>query len=107
MEYRAQVRIDFDDLQSNEYQKLIAAFIQIGWQYVQTSSVAIETTDLVPVLRAFELLAKQIPSAGTLTGLSFDIQGGRDFTGIPYPAAGNHPNALVQISDKALPKLNS
>jgi hypothetical protein len=103
MDYRAQVRIDFDGMQGNDYQKLVAAFTQLGWQYVQTTSFAVETPDIGVVLRAFEILAKQIQSAGTLTGLSFDIQGSDDFAGVSYPAIANHPNALEQIRAKPFP----
>ncbi len=103
MQYRAHVRLDFDNQNTNDYQKLISAFMQLGWKYVQTSSVAIETGDLVMVLRGLELLAKQIPSAGTLTGLLLDIQGSDDFGGLPYSAAANHRNALADIKAKALP----
>lgn len=103
MQYRAQVRLDFDGQNSNEYQKLVAAFLQLGWSYVQTSSVAVETLDIDIVLRGMELLAKQLPAAGTLTGLLFDVQGSENFDGIPYVAAGNHPNALADIRSRPLP----
>lgn len=103
MNYRAQLRLDFDRQRPNDYQKLIAAFIQLGWKYVQTSSLAVETGDVRLVLSGLELLAKQIPSAGVLTGLSFDVQGSADFDGVAYPAAANHPNALADIRARPLP----
>ena len=105
MRYRATVRVDFDNQQSNDYQKLIAAFKQVGWSYVQTSSLAIETEDLNRVLIALELLGKQVRSAGTLTALSIDVQGSKNFSGIPYAALKNHPNALSDIRGKPFPKV--
>jgi Tfp pilus assembly protein PilO len=103
MKYRAHIRLDFDHQNPNDYQKLIAALLDIGWKYVQTSSLSVETDDLLVVLRAFELLARQIPSAGSLTGLLLDVQGSANFSGIQYTAASNHPNAVAQIRGKPLP----
>lgn len=103
MQYRAHVRLDFDNQDTGNYQRLIAAFLQVGWCYVQTSAVAIDTDDLSVILRGMELLAKQVPDSGTLTGLMFDIQGSHDFNGIEYQAANNYPNAADDIRAKPLP----
>lgn len=103
MKYRAQLRLDFDKIQRNEYQKLIAALVQVGWKYVQTSSLAIETDDIDIILRAMVAIARQCQASGVLTGLSFDVQGTSNFNGIRYKAIKNHPNALAQVSAKPLP----
>jgi hypothetical protein len=103
MQYRAAIRLDFNDKNTNEYQKLITALIETGWEYVETSAVAVETHDLGAILRAMVLCARQIPDSGTLTGLSFDIQGSEDFGGSAYAAAANHPNAIADINAKPLP----
>lgn len=103
MQYRASIRFDFGDKQNNEYQKLITALIETGWEYVETSALAVATHDLSIILKAMVLCARQIPDSGVLTGLSFDIQGSEDFGGRAYAAAANHRNAIEDINAKPLP----
>lgn len=103
MEYRAHVRLDFGEKDNNEYQKLITAFIQLGWRYIETSAVMVETGDLGTVLKGLDLLARQIPFAGTPTGILVDVQGSENFNGKSYAAAANHKNALADITAKRPP----
>ena len=103
MHYRAHIRFDFDKQKSNEYQKLITALLQTGWNYVQTSAVAIESSDLVPILRALDIIARQCVDAGELSGLMVDVQGSSNFDGENYKGAVNHPNAVQDVKAKKVP----
>jgi hypothetical protein len=104
MRYRAALNLDYTQQQTNNYQKLVAALLQAGWIYVETSAVAIETDDLAKIWRGVELVAKQSASAGTLSALTLHIQGSENFGGISYNGAANHPNALTEIAAKAFPQ---
>ncbi len=103
MPYRAHVRLDFGEKDNNEYQKLIAAFLQAGWVYVETSAVATETDDFDVVRRGLDILARQLPYAGTISALMFDVQRSDDFGGQFYVAADNHPSALVDVRARPSP----
>ncbi len=102
--YRALLNVDFTDLKSSQYQKLVAALIQAGWIYIETSAFIVETQDLALVWRGVELVAKQAAAAGQLSALTYHIQSADSFAqGLAYPAAANYPNALTQIQAKPFP----
>lgn len=104
MLWRANVRFDFvGGKDNNEYQKLMAALLQAGWNYVETSAVAIETDDLNRILLGMEICARQFPQAGAVSAFLFDIQGSEDFAGKVYVGAKNHPNALQDVCKRPLP----
>ena len=104
MNYRAVLTIDFTNQQTNQYQKLVAALLQNDWKYLETSALAIETTDLRRIWAAFDLIPRQAADAGLLSALSIHVQGSDNFTsGIPYVAAGNHPHATSDIKAKQFP----
>ena len=86
----------------NEYQKLLAALLQNGWVYLETSALLIED-ELPKVLQALEIVAKQCQAAGQLSALTILIQGSDNFNGVPYLAANNHPYALNDIRQKPFP----
>jgi hypothetical protein len=101
--YRAVINLDFTNPKKNEYQRLIAALLRIGWKYLETSALAFEG-DLSNVLAAMELISKQCQAAGTLSALTFHIQGSTNLNGKPYPQAKSFPNALSEIRRKQLPE---
>jgi hypothetical protein len=103
MKYCAIVNIDFTNPKQNEYQRLIAALMQIGWQYLETSALAFEG-DLPNVLVAMELISKQCQTAGTLSALTFHIQGSTNLDGKPYPQSKSYRYALSEIRRKQLPE---
>ena len=103
MPFRASIRFDFGTQSTNEYQKLVTAFIQAGWAYVQTSAVAAETDDVNVILRGLDILARQVPHVGTISALLVDVQRSDDFAGKPYKASHNHPNALNDIRTRPSP----
>jgi hypothetical protein len=101
--YRAIVNIDFTSPRANEYQRLIAALMQLGWKYLETSALSYEG-DLPNVLVAMELISKQCQAGGTLSALTFHVQGSTDLRGKPYPQARSFPYALRDIRNKPLPE---
>jgi hypothetical protein len=103
MKYRAIVNIDFTNPKQTEYQRLIAALMQIGWKYLETSALAFEG-DLPNVLVAMELISKQCQTAGTLSALTFHIQGSTNLGGKPYPQNKSYRDALSEIRRKQLPE---
>jgi hypothetical protein len=103
MKYRAIINIDFTNQKENEYQRLIAALMQIGWQYLETSSLAFEG-DLPNILVAMELISKQCQTAGTLSALTFHIQGSTNLDGKPYPQSKSYRHALNEIRQKQFPE---
>jgi hypothetical protein len=103
MKYRAIINIDFTSPNENEYQRLIAALMQIGWKYLETSALAFEG-DLQNVLSAMELISKQCQTAGTLSALTFHVQGSTNLNGKPYIKSKSYPFALDEIRKKPLPQ---
>jgi hypothetical protein len=103
MVYRASLNLDYTSQSPNDYQKLIAALLQTGWTYVETSALIIETTDLAKVWRGVRLIAKQNASAGVLSALTLHVQGSKSFAGVPYNGAKNHPTAIQDIDKKPDP----
>jgi hypothetical protein len=101
--YRAALNLDYTGQKTNEYQKLIAALLQLGWKYVETSAYTLETSDLNLVWRGIDLITRQSAVSGSLSALTLHIQGSRNFNGIKFAAANSHPKALEQISKKELP----
>src|SRR2546427_10714331 len=73
MKYRGLINIDFTSPNQNGYQKLIAALIQTGWVYLETSALHCEG-DLSVILRSLEIVAKQCHDAGVLSALTLHIQ---------------------------------
>ena len=104
LKYRASLNLDFTKQKSYQYQKLIAALIDTGWKYVETSALIIEHDDLAPIWQGIELVAKQSSSAGLLSALTFHIQGAQRFGGKAYAAAKNHRKAVTQILAKPSPR---
>jgi hypothetical protein len=103
IKYRAIINIDYSNRKGNAYQKLVAALIQSGWKYVETSAFIKEADTLPPIWKGIELVAKQSASIGFLSALTYHIQGSENFGGLAYPAAKNHPKAKKEIEDKPLP----
>ena len=97
------MNIDFTSQKESEYQRLIAALKKIGWKYVETSALAYEG-DLANVLVAMELIGKQCQAAGTLSALTFHIQGSTNLSGKPYPQAERYRYALGEIRTKQFPE---
>ncbi len=97
--YRAVLNLDFTNPNNKEYQRLIAALMQIGWKYLETSALAFEG-DLTNVLVAMELISKQCQSAGTLSAFTLHVQGSTDLDGKPYSQSKSYPNALGEIRGK-------
>lgn len=60
--YRGAINLDYTGQNTNEYQRLVAALIQLGWIYVETSALIIETDNLSLVWQGVELVAKQTAS---------------------------------------------
>lgn len=103
MKYRAVVNFDFTDPKQNEYQRLITALMQIGWNYLETSALAFEG-DLPNVLAAMELISKQCQASGILSALTFHVQGSTNLDGKPYPQSKSYRSALSDIRRKPLPE---
>ena len=101
--YRAILNTDFTNINQREYQRLIAALMQIGWKYLETSALGFEG-ELPNVLAAMELVSKQCQAAGTLSALTLHIQGSTNLDGKPYPQAKSYPYALSEIRGKKLPE---
>ena len=95
------MNIDFTYPKQNEYQRLIAAMMQVGWKYVETSALSCEG-DLPNILVAMELINKQCQAVGTLSALTFHIQGSTDHKGKEYPQAKSYKYALRKIREKRL-----
>jgi hypothetical protein len=104
--YCAIVNIDFTRQDKTEYQRLIAALIEIGWKYVETSALAFEG-ELPNILVGMELITKQCQTAGILSALTFHIQGSTEFKGKPYPQSKSYPQAFNEIRKKPLPNVQS
>src|SRR5437867_174758 len=105
MKYRAILTIDFTNQNPAEYQRLIAALLQNGWLYLETSALAIETDDLAAIWAAFALIPRQANDAGSLSALTIQIQGSEDFkTGKGYAAAKNFNSATPEIMQKKFPQ---
>lgn len=82
--------------------------MQLGWTYVETSTLAVDTANVDVILRAAVLIARQnadvCAKGGHLSGLGLQVVWATNFAiGTPYPAAANHPNALLDIQAKPLP----
>src|SRR5688572_14175077 len=103
MKYRGLINIDFSYPNENEYQKLLAALIQTGWVYLETSALHFIEGDLPTVLQALDLIGRQCQDAGILSALTIHIQGSMDFRGTPYSGAKNHPSALSYVRSKPFP----
>ena len=100
--YRAVLNLDYTGT-SNEYQYLVSALIQAGWTYVETSALILETDDRADIWRGMSLVMKQDSSIPDLSALTLHIQASEDFSGIPYPFADAHPNALDNVEIKTHP----
>jgi len=100
--YRAILNIDFTHQKTVQYQKLVAALMQSGWVYLETTAFLLEG-ELPQVLQTFELIAKQCQSCGELSALTLQIQGSNDFRGRRYRAKRFHPHALQEIKAKPFP----
>jgi len=103
MKYRGLITIDYTHSNDNQYQKLLAALIQTGWVYLETSALLIES-DLPTILHSLELITRQCQDGGVLSALTIQVQGSKDFAGISYRGAKNHPHAVRDILTKPLPK---
>lgn len=101
--YRAVVNIDFSYAKQNEYQRLLAAMMQMGWKYLETSALSFEG-DLPNILVAMELINKHCQSIGTLSALTFHIQGSTNLNGKEYPQSKSFKYALTQLREKPLVK---
>lgn len=104
LRYRAVLNFDYaTPIDNNQYQKLVSGLIQLGWTYVETSALIVETDEISAVWNAVELCARQDSSIGEITALTLHVQGAPDFAGQVYKAAKNHPNAVEDIRAKPLP----
>jgi hypothetical protein len=102
--YRASLTLDYTGGITNEYQYLIAALIQSGWTYIETSSLVLETEDRNEIWHGLQLVMKQDPHLSPLSALTFHVVGSESLMdGIPYPYSDAHPKALANVSGKVLP----
>jgi hypothetical protein len=97
--YRGVINIDFTSMDESQYQELLAALIQTGWEYQETSALCVEGK-LPKVLQCFEVIAKQCLDAGVLSALTIHIQALRPQA---YADAQKRPNALKYIQGKRYP----
>jgi hypothetical protein len=104
MKYRATLTIDFTNQNSNDHQKLLAALLQRGWVYQETSALTVDTNELWRIWAAFDLIPRQAAAAGTLSALTLHVQGAADFSGTTYAGAKNHPNAVTDIQKRPFPE---
>ena len=102
--YRASLTLDYSGT-SNEYQYLVSALIQLGWTYIETSSLTITTPDRNDIWAGVALVMKQDGSIpGTLSALTLHVIGGNDLEkGAPYPYSTTHPAALDNVRNKPYP----
>ena len=100
-EYIAVINLDYSQPQDNNaYQKIIAALIQAGWDYAETSALTYNGPDLGPVLVALDLLARALPTGGIPSAMTIQLQRIGEMK--DYAAAKNHPNALSDC--RAMPR---
>jgi hypothetical protein len=102
--YRASIILDYTG-SSNEYQYLISALKQLGWTYVETSSLTITTPNRNDIWAGVALVMKQDASIpGPLSALTLHVIGSDDIqNGIPYPYSDTHPAALDAVRNKPYP----
>lgn len=101
MSYVATLTLDYTGATPNEYQRLLNALVQAGWEYAETSAVILESESLAEVRLGLEVLARAIETPGTLSALSLQVQ----LVG-PHreaPAARNHAKALEKLLAIPLP----
>lgn len=104
MPYIGSITIDCLQSGGNAYEKLKAALIQLGWEWIETSSFAISDASSDDVLRALELIAKASASIGGFSHVSYQIQWVDPDIEPRIPSSfANHPNALDQIRGYPFP----
>jgi len=102
--YRAVINIDFNDGESNEFERLKNALIQADWLWVRTSAYIIETQDLAKIWRGIDLVARQATDIGQLSAVTFNVQAAEDFTISQVPKnAVFHAQALSNVLKKPFP----
>jgi hypothetical protein len=91
------LNIDIKGQDTDEYQRLIVALIQVGWTYVRTSALVIETDDLTRIWQGMDFVARQSPFFGELSALTLNVQASENFGGVPYAATPFRSNALDEV----------
>lgn len=71
--YVAVVNLDYTGTNTVGYQRILKALTSVGWEYVETSAMAYDG-DLHGVLVALEILAKALPTGGTVSAVTVQIQ---------------------------------
>ncbi len=102
-QYRAVLNVDWAGGAGNEGEALKNALIQAGWQWVETSSYVVETSDLKLIWQGIGLVARQQGAIGDLSALTLHVDGAKDFKGKTPASAANHRDALKAILAKPFP----
>jgi len=97
----ATISLDYNHQSPNEYQRLINALVQSGWEYADTSALVYDSENLAGVRLALEVLARAMETAGELSALALQVQlVGQSRSA---PAAVNHRRALPKLLKEPLP----
>jgi hypothetical protein len=99
-EYHAAINLDYSNMNGPGYQRILKALEGAGWEYVETSAMAYDG-DLPNVLLALEMLARALPSGGTISAVTIHIQ--RVGAGPHAPGAGTPANARAAVLQLPLP----
>lgn len=85
MTWHASLTFDYTGLNdSNERYYLMNALEAVGWFYVETSAMMIETDDFAPIAEALDLLGRAVDRPGILSNLAFNVV----LEGHPRPTPG-------------------
>lgn len=101
MVYIATLTLDYTGATANEYNRLLNALCQCGWEYAETSAVVYEAEDLGGVRLALEVLARAVETPGLLSALNLQVQ----LVGSTRepPAANFHRRALENLLQEPIP----
>src|SRR6185312_4087811 len=96
--YRGTINVDHAAAggRSHHAERLKNALVQAGWNWVERSAYAIETSDLAQIWQGIDLVARQSSSIGQLSTLTFHIQCG-NFSGDTPNTAVHHTQALSHV----------
>jgi hypothetical protein len=105
MTYQASIHLDtMSGANRNAYTRLLNALDQAGWEYVETSAMALIDGSWPEVLEAFELLARGLPAVGGVSSLAVQVQlTPDDHVARKPPGAANHSRARRNILGLPLP----
>jgi hypothetical protein len=99
-EYRAVINLDYTRPNNAGYQRILNALDGAGWDYVETSAMAYEG-DLDGIRLGLEVLARALPTGGTVSAVTIQIQ--RIGAARPTPGAQRPENALDAVLGMDLP----